>query len=121
MGQIVPQLWLVPLILIAAGWLSNRRIVQMIACFLLIICGTDALKSAIFIFDTHVEQSTLAQKQLTELADKQLTVYPKGFISPIIHLEERGIAFTVDNNEPTCKNPTAFVFTMSLYCEQTGE
>lgn len=120
-ARYVPQLWLASMILIAAGWMSNRRIIQTIACFLLIICGTDALKSANSIFDRHVEQSTLAQKQLTELAGKKLTVYPKGFTSPIVHLEERGIAYTIDPHEPACKNPAAFVFTMSLYCEQTGE
>ncbi|MFD0693092.1 hypothetical protein ACFQZT_03215 [Paenibacillus sp. GCM10027628] len=119
----VPQLWLVPLIIVIMGWWSQQRFVQAIALLLLFVCCTDALKSADFIFHLQVRQSEQVRHQLSGLEGKQLTVYPNGFISLMVRLKERDIAFTVvaDQTKLRCLNPVPFAFTPALYCESTGE
>ncbi|MBD0378919.1 hypothetical protein [Paenibacillus sedimenti] len=117
-ARYVPQLWLVPLLVAMAGMWSQRRFVQGIALLLFIIMGTNALKSADAIFHTHIKQSVQVQEQFAALTGKQLTVYPNGFISPMVHLKERGIAYSLAaGKEPICRNPMTFAFTQAFYCD----
>src|SRR5205085_2401000 len=120
-ARYVPQLWLVPLLLVTLGWLTHRRLVQMFALLVLIVCGIGAFKTADSIVQLQVEHSELAKAQFAELTGKQLSVDPQGFISPLVHLAERGITYKLTDKEALCSSAVQFAFTPALYCLQTGE
>ncbi|OCT12051.1 hypothetical protein A8709_29805 [Paenibacillus pectinilyticus] len=120
-ARYVPQLWLVPLLLVTVGWLTHRRLVQMLAILVLIVCGIGVFKTADSIILLQVEHSELVKTQFSELYGKQLSIDPQGFISPLVHLAERGITYKLADKEALCSSTVQFAFTPAQYCIRTGE
>jgi hypothetical protein len=123
-ARYVPQLWLVPLVLVAVSLTSRRWLLHAAALLVLAIALTNAGGAAGVSLGRQLAKSERIEAQYKELQALQhttLAVYPNGFSSMLYRLKEYDISYRRGTEEELCEASYRFLYTQGAYCIEKME
>ncbi|MFC0213936.1 hypothetical protein ACFFK0_16005 [Paenibacillus chartarius] len=116
-ARYVPQLWLVPLVFVAAAWRARQWLLRGAGAAVLAMCFISAYLCADISIGRAYKQSQEVKAQLQDMQGKQVALFSEAFKAPAQRMKEWGIDYReVKKEDLRCKQPVTAAYAASLLC-----
>ncbi|WP_159881724.1 hypothetical protein [Paenibacillus puerhi] len=123
-ARYVPQLWLLPLVLVVTAALSMRRLLRIGAWALLLVALVNATGAGGISAARQMFKSLMIHEQYESLQaaeEAPLRVLTEGISSIEYRLQTYGIPYELVSREELCGQPQRFYYTIGSYCTESME
>lgn len=125
-ARYVPQLWWVPALAAAGGWMARARLAAVprtaticLAALLLWNAGGSAAAAVARQVDNSLQLDAQLDALRKENAELRLFREGLGFVSVPLRFRERGIRYVAVSRDGLCPNPQKILFSTAHYCKAT--
>lgn len=117
-ARYVPQLWLIPVVVIAATFYTKKWLAGIGASIVGILLIVNTAGSDYYAIKNQVDNNKVITQQFESLKGKELIITEGIFVSVQHRLQENNIPFTVTTSPLKCSAPKEFFSTDVSYCKK---